>query len=88
MLTEAQRAELKELGAPNVRSHLLLWGAGRGASVGGFRHGNIDRGDINDWLAEQYRHEASRQWRTLFWAVIGGVAGMMSVGLTIWFALR
>jgi hypothetical protein len=76
------------MGAPNVRAHLLPWGKGRGADVGGFECGNINRGEIVDWLAAKHQHVERRQRWTLFWAVVGGVAGMASVGATIWFGLR
>jgi hypothetical protein len=51
MLTEVQRSEFEEMGAPNVRTHLLHFGAGLGADVGGFKCGHINRGEIVDWLA-------------------------------------
>jgi hypothetical protein len=88
MLTEVQRSELEEMGAPNVRVHLLHFGAGRGADVGGFKCGHINRGEIVDWLAAKHQHDELRQRLILFWAVVGGVAGMASVGATIWFGLR
>ena len=88
MLTDAHRAELEEMGAPNVRAHMVHFGADRGADVGGFKCGNINRGEIVDWLAAKHQHVERRQRWTLFWAVVGGVAGMASFGAAIWFGLR
>ena len=85
MLTETQRKELEDMGAPNVRTHLLQYGGSRGADIGGFKCGNITRGDIVDWLATQNRIEESRQNRILFWAIVGGVAGALSLLATVYF---
>jgi hypothetical protein len=88
MLADVQRAELEEMGATNLRTHLIHFGAGRGADICGFKCGCINRGDINDWLAEKHRHDERRQRWILFWAVIGGVAGMAGFGATVYFGLR
>jgi len=88
MLTDAHRAELEEMGAPNVRAHMVHFGADRGADVGGFKCGNINRGEIVDWLAAKHQHGERRQRWILFWAVIGGVAGMAGFGATVYFGLR
>jgi hypothetical protein len=88
MLTDDQRAELESMGAPNVPMHLMQWGGGCGADIGGFKCGNINRGDIVDWLAEQNRAEESRQSWILFWAIVGGCAGIASVVTTIYFGMK
>ena len=46
-----------------------------------------NRGDIDVWLAEQHKIEDRLQRMTLFWAVIGGVAGMVSVGQRLFLSL-
>jgi hypothetical protein len=93
MLDQNQRAELEALGAPNVRMKLGAVGHGRGASIPGFKCGDITRGDIEDWLAEKYVAEVDVQKSTLRWAKIAGWAGIAGVGvgvvtvvITIWLA--
>jgi len=51
--TPDQRKELEALGPENVRTRLIP-GTGPAASVGGFKTGNMDRGDIEDWLGEKH----------------------------------
>ena len=41
MLTPEQRAELEEHGAASIRFKLTQYGAGRGASISGFKCGDI-----------------------------------------------
>jgi hypothetical protein len=86
-LTPEQRRELENLGAATIHFKLLHSGAGRGAAVGGFRCGEITRGDIEDWLGEKISEETALQASTLFWARIAGVAAVISVLLFIaqWF---
>ena len=60
MLTPEQRAELEEHGAASIRFKLTQYGAGRGASISGFKCGDITRGDIEDWLARKSREEAAQ----------------------------
>ena len=75
MLTAEQRAELEEHGAANIRFKLTQYGAGRGASISGFKCGDITRGDIEDWLAGKSREETAQQSAILRWARIAGWAG-------------
>ena len=50
--------------------------------IPGFRCGDITRGDIEDWLIEKARIEATQQAATLRWAMIAGWAGIISAILT------
>ena len=53
-------------------------GPGRGAAVSGFKSAplGINRGDIEDWLAEKHVEEATQRKSTLQWAKIAGWAGI------------
>jgi hypothetical protein len=82
MLTPEQRAELEEHGPQSIRFRLIQYGVGRGASIPGFKCGDITRGDIEDWLAEKTKIEVAQQVATLRWAMIAGWAGVLSVILT------
>jgi hypothetical protein len=82
MLTPEQRAELERQGAASIRFKLMQHGAGRGASISGFKCGDITRGDIEDWLAEKNAEETAQQSAILRWARIAGWAGIVSVVLT------
>jgi hypothetical protein len=87
MLTRAQRDEIEEQGAQNVRFKLASYGGGRGAAIGGFRCGDINRGEIEDWLAEQYQREAAQQRSTLRWAQIAAWAAIVSAifsAIAVW----
>jgi hypothetical protein len=79
MLTPEQRAELEHLGAPYIRLKLTQYGSGRGASISGFKCGDITRGDIEDWLAEKSAEETAQQSAILRWARIAGWAAIASV---------
>lgn len=96
-LTNEQRAELEALGAETVRAKLIQPGAGRGAALSGFKTGilggQLTRGDVEDWLAEQHIAEALIQSGTLRWAKVAGWAGIASaligvasIIVTIWFS--
>jgi hypothetical protein len=52
MLSRAQKDELEQQGPQNIRFKLASYGGGRGAAIGGFRCGDFNRGEIEDWLAE------------------------------------
>jgi hypothetical protein len=93
MLTAEQRAELESLGPATVRTKLLQSGAGRGASVAGFKCGDITRAEIDDWLVEKHVEETDVQNSTLRWAKIAawaGIAGVLvgvsAIVVTIWLA--
>jgi len=86
-LTATQRAELEALGADTVRAKLSQPGAGRGATLYGFKTGveagYLTRGDVEDWLPEKHVEEANLQNSTLRWAKIAGWAGIISVIATV-----
>jgi hypothetical protein len=83
MLTKEQRAELEALAPATVRLKLIQAGANRGASVSGFKCGDITRGDVDDWLIEKNVEEVALQQGTLLWAKIAGWAGIISVIATV-----
>jgi hypothetical protein len=60
MLTPEQRAELDSHSPSSIQFKLLQAGPGRGASVSGFKCGEITRGDIEDWLVDQNVLQRSR----------------------------
>jgi hypothetical protein len=82
MLTTEQRAELEHHGAVSIRFKLTQYGSGPGASIGGFKCGDITRVDIEEWLAEKSAEETAQQFAILRWARIAGWAGIVSVILT------
>jgi hypothetical protein len=93
LLTDEQRAELESHDPATVRTKLIQAGPGRGASVSGFKTGELTRGDVEDWLVEKHIEQVRVQDSTLRWAKIAGWAGIASaiVGLvaiivTIWLA--
>ena len=93
MLTAEQRDELEAHGPSTVRTKLLQSGPGRGASVSGFKCGDLTRGDVEDWLSEKHLEETNLQNDTLRWARIAGWAGIASVlvglfaiGVAVWLA--
>ena len=97
MLNNEQRAKLEALGPETVRAKLIQAGPGRGASLAGFKTGfqgdRLTRGDIEDWLAEQYVKEAKDRQSTLRWAkiagwsaIIGVIVGAVSIVVTVWLA--
>jgi hypothetical protein len=83
MLTNEQRACLEERGLAVARIKLIEYSGGRGEVVGGFPCENLLRGDLEDWVAEKGREEASQQVSTLRWAKIAGWAAIISVIVTI-----
>jgi hypothetical protein len=95
MLTPEQRAELEEHGAASIRFKLTQYGAGRGASISGFKCGDITRGDIEDWLAGKSSEETAQQSAILRWARIAGWAGIIGalltatgIAISIWLSTR
>jgi hypothetical protein len=83
MLTEEQHTELEALAPATVRLKLVQGGAGRGATISGFKCGDITRGDIDDWLIEKNVEEVALQQGTLRWAKIAGWSGIVSVVVTV-----
>jgi hypothetical protein len=61
----------------------LQGGPGRGASIGGFKCGDITKGDIDDWLITKNIEEVALRKGTLRWAKIAGWAGIISVAATV-----
>jgi hypothetical protein len=82
MLTRAQKDELEQQGPQNIRFKLASYGGGRGAAIGGFRCGDINRGEIEDWLAEKYKREAAQQRSAVRWARIAAWAAIASAILS------
>jgi hypothetical protein len=82
-LTREQRTELEGLTPTTVRLMLLQGGPGRGAAISGFKCGDITKGDIDDWLIEKSVEETAIQRGTLRWAKIAGLAGIISVVVTV-----
>lgn len=82
-LTREQRTSLEEAGIRVVSLKLATYGGGKGSFVGGFKCGEILRGDIEGWLAAKTKDEQSQQDRTLKWAQIAGWAGIASVVIAI-----
>lgn len=79
---DAWRAQLERLGLENVKLKLMAAGMGRGALVRGFESpSEIPRAFIEDWVAAEERKAASQRWWTLFWAIVGGVAGFVSIAV-------
>jgi hypothetical protein len=86
MLTDADRAELAQLGASNIRAKLPSYGGSRNSALTDFLRSSrlLTRGDVEDWLAEQATSEAAQQRATLNWARI---AGWSAVGALIFAAV-
>ena len=75
--TPDQRKELEALGPENVRTRLIP-GTGPAASVGGFKTGNMDRGDIEDWLGEKHASKVQFDRVVLLAAIIAAVTGVLT----------
>jgi hypothetical protein len=77
---EAWRAELERRGLENVKLKLMAAGVSRGANVRGFEQPyEIPRAFVEDWVAREERKATKERHWTLFWAVVGGVAGLVGV---------
>jgi hypothetical protein len=77
---DAWRAELERRGLENVKLKLMAAGVGRGALVRGFESPfEIPRDFVEDWVADEERKAAKERRWTLFWAIVGGVAGIIGV---------
>jgi hypothetical protein len=90
MLTDEQRAELETLAPAMVRLKLLQGGAGRGASIPGFKCGDITRGYIEDWLAEKDEARRLRDLQSFnysrwtFYVAVGAlIAAVVGIIVTI-----
>jgi hypothetical protein len=88
-LTDAQRAELKKLGAEYVRLKIVGYAGGHtggNSMIGGFNTGDMKRGAIEDWLVEESDKEAetkaAEQALVLRWAKIAAWAAIAGVGVT------
>jgi hypothetical protein len=76
---DAWRAELKRRGVESVRFRLMAAGVGRSAVVRGFESASeIPRKFVEDWVAAE-EQKARQRHRTLVWATVGGVAGIVSI---------
>ena len=84
MLSRGQRKELKSWGTATLRSHLASYpGTGPGASIPGFKAGDITRSDITDWLVERTKIEQRQQTAILVSAIIAAVASVLAVVIGI-----
>ncbi len=78
MLSREQRNELKSWGTATVRFHLASFpGTGAGASIPGFKSGEMTRSDITDWLIERTKIEQWQQTAILVSAIIAGAASVV-----------
>jgi predicted acylesterase/phospholipase RssA len=74
-----QRAELEALGAENVRIRLMVAGTNIGACVGGFKTGDMDRGDVEDWLGKKHASKVHFDRVVLLAAIVAAVTGVLTV---------
>jgi hypothetical protein len=73
------RAELKRRGLESVKFRLMAAGVGRSALVRGFESpSEIPRKFVEDWVAAE-EQKARQRHRTLVWAIVGGMAGIVSI---------
>ena len=78
----AWRAELERRGLENAKLKLMAAGVGRGALVRGFESPyEIPRDFVEDWVTAEEQKAAGQRWWTLFWAIVGGVAGIVSIAV-------
>jgi hypothetical protein len=77
------RLELERHGLKKVLKKLARAGFGPGALVRGFNCGIMDRGFIEDWLAEKERQDVEEQRATLLWAKVAGFASILVVGMVL-----
>jgi hypothetical protein len=73
-----QRAELEGLGPESVRIRLMAAGTNTGACVGGFKTGDMDRGDVEDWLGEKHVRKVQFDRVVLLAAVVAAVTGVLT----------
>jgi len=53
--------------------------SGAGASIPGFKSGEMTRGDITDWLIERSKIEQRQQTTILVSAIVAGLASVLGV---------
>ena len=73
-LRDHQKAALEEAGIGVVSLKLATYGGGRGTLIGGFKCGEIARGDIEEWLMAKTREEHAQQLAPLRWAKVAAWA--------------
>jgi hypothetical protein len=84
VLSREQRKELKSWGTATLWSHLASYpGTGAGASIPGFKSGEMTRSDITDWLIERTKVEQRQQTAILVSAMVAGVASVLAVVIGI-----
>jgi hypothetical protein len=67
-LSNKERDELEALRPATVRIMLVKGGPGRGASIPGFKCGEISKVDIDDWLIEKDKAQAGRDFQSFNYA--------------------
>jgi hypothetical protein len=76
----AWRAVLERRGLESVKFKLMAAGVGRSALVRGFESpSEIPRKFVEDWVAAEEQKAARQRHRTLVWAIVGDVAGVVYV---------
>ena len=88
---ETWRAELKQRGVENVKLKLLVACVGQQTMVDGFNNPpSIPRSFVEDWVAEEERRAAEEERkaaeimrRTLHWAIVAGVTGVLVLAATL-----
>jgi hypothetical protein len=78
---KAWRDALADNGLENVKLKLARIGGDRDARIIGFKDQrlHIPRGFVEDWVAEEDRKAATERRRTLVWAIVAGVTGIVAV---------
>jgi hypothetical protein len=74
-LTPVQRAEPEALGPGNVRIRLMAAGTNIGASVRGFKTGDMDRGRLGEKHASQVHFDRV----VLLAAIVAAITGVLTV---------
>jgi hypothetical protein len=84
MLTSQQKAAI-ERGGPRLAALLLaqMPNAGPDAPVAGFQCTPPKKEDVENWLAHKLSQDKTQQVRTLIWAIVAGVASIVSVLIAI-----
>ena len=85
-LRDHQKAALEEAGIGVVSLKLATYGSGRETLIGGFKCGEIARGDIEEWLMAKTREEqlAPLRWaKVAAWVVVAGAIVAVFSGFVI-----